>query len=469
MEKTDRTTYDLLFEDEQLRETLSEVGVFASHYISEKSFSSDVWRSLGQPAKAAGRDLQWLDHVHPDDRKRVKHAIERVYNGETEQFEETFRLRRRNGTYRWVISRGRSIGKSEDGFPILYVGADTDVSRFKTVETRLQQQYEELETLRQVIAVIGSSLDMEETVSRILEQTRRVIPYDTATVQILDGGYLRVVGGTGFEDISRIVNLRFPYPEKGSLSTRAIREKRPCYSHDLANDFPAFVQPTKEATIQSWMGMPLIRRGEVIGLLATDSLKSNAYSERHLRLAATIADHIAIALENARLHDQTYQLAMSDPLTGAGSRRRFQVEGRLLYENAVRTEHPIAVAMLDADHFKEVNDRYGHEVGDQVLRRIAAICFRELRSTDLFARFGGEEFVIVFPDATCRQAYAASERICRHVREIDHPDVDWSVTVSIGVACETPNAGRGFDTLVRRADDAMYMSKDAGRNRVTMA
>ena len=219
----------------------------------------------------------------------------------------------------------------------------------------------------------------------------------------------------------------------------------------------------------SWLGIPLIRHDEVFGLMALDSYRENIYTEEHRRLAGTVGVHIAVALENARLHDETYEMAMSDTLTGAGSRRRFQVEGRLLYETAQRDGSSVCALMLDIDHFKTVNDQFGHDVGDVILKRIAAACMDELRGSDLFARYGGEEFVIMLPGSDDRDGRNLGERITDTIRNLYHAEIDRPVTISIGVACETPARGNTLDTLVHRADTALYEAKTNGRDRVVVA
>jgi len=461
--------YELLFRDGDFAEALSSIGVFATYYPTGESIASDLWLAQGYEAGEVGKEMRWIERVHPDDRDRIQAAADAVYRGKRVSYEEVFRMRRADGSYRWVVTRGKTITTDGEGRPVLFVGVDTDVSRFKAMEARLQQQNDELETLRQVATVIGSSLDLRETVRRVLKHTQRIIPYETATVQLLQNGELRVIGGFGFQDLTPVMKLRFPYPEAGSLSTAAIDSKTPCMSLDVTRDFPAFVQPSGNEHIYSWIGIPLVRRGEVIGLMTADSTRRDAYDQSHLRLAATIADQIAIALENARLHDQTYHMAMSDSLTQTGSRRRFEVEGRLLYENAQRSSRSVAALMVDIDHFKLINDRHGHDVGDLVLRRVADACGSDLRGSDLLARYGGEEFVVVLPESSEVEARAAAERMRSRVEAVTHPELDAPVTVSIGVAAEIPSTASGFEHLIQHADRALYHAKETGRNRVTVA
>lgn len=174
-------------------------------------------------------------------------------------------------------------------------------------------------------------------------------------------------------------------------------------------------------------------------------------------------------IEKARVRAETAArdaivLAETDQLTGIANRRRtsFVLEQTLLL--ARETGLPVSVAMFDIDHFKHVNDTYGHQAGDEVLKRVAAGAAAELRSGDTIGRFGGEEFVIVLPDAAAEAAIKVAERV-RHA--IDTGSGAPAVTVSIGVAEMAP--GETSDTLLRRADDALYVAKREGRNRMRFA
>ena len=464
-----------LFSDPILQEALSDVGVFIVNFVTGETLSSVVWRALEKPFRVDPDTREWIEQVHPDDRSRMLQGLNAVLTGEAERFDDTFRLIDSSGEWKWVKSYGRTVSRSVGGKPELYIGADFDITALKRTEERLRtsnrlekERRVEIETLRSIAAAIGASLDLGETVERILAETRRIIVYDTATVQILHKSHLEVIGGYGFKDLDEILKLSFPFPEQGSLSTRAIQEKKPLLTNNVSRDFPSFVQPDRENPVNAWLGIPLIRHGDVIGLVALDSHTSGRYHEHHIELAAAIGDHIAIALENARLHEQTYQMAMEDSLTRAGSRHRFSIEGRLLFENAKRSKHPISVVLIDIDHFKRVNDTYGHDIGDIVLRYIARTCARELRTTDLFARYGGEEFVIVLPDTPETEAVAAAVRILEKIAAMRVSEYDVHVTVSAGLITGVPIATETLDQYIRRADEALYGSKRSGRNQLTV-
>ncbi|WP_155372597.1 GGDEF domain-containing protein [Catellatospora vulcania] len=176
----------------------------------------------------------------------------------------------------------------------------------------------------------------------------------------------------------------------------------------------------------------------------------------------TMADRIAV--QKAALTD----LAGRDPLTGLHNRRSFEerLAGALAY--ADRSGTPVCLLMLDLDHFKSVNDRYGHPAGDQVLRTVAALLVRELRAVDVAARLGGEEFGVLLPGIGQRDAMAAAERLRTAIARcpVVHAGATLMATTSIGVVCYPWHARTG-DQLFERADDALYHAKRAGRDRVS--
>jgi diguanylate cyclase (GGDEF)-like protein len=183
---------------------------------------------------------------------------------------------------------------------------------------------------------------------------------------------------------------------------------------------------------------------------------------------------MGISLQNAQLTQQLkssldYQqeLAHTDALTGIYNRRYlYQLAGRE-FDIAMRYQHPLSVIMFDIDHFKNINDTFGHMAGDHILQQVTGIARAELRSADVIGRYGGEEFVIILPMTNAKQAYSLAERIRKKVEALRiQPDkADASVTLSIGIS-EIYHAAqnKSVDHLIRSADEAMYDAKHAGRN-----
>jgi len=162
------------------------------------------------------------------------------------------------------------------------------------------------------------------------------------------------------------------------------------------------------------------------------------------------------------------RLAVTDELTGVSNRRHFMGVARREMDRARRHGRSLAVAILDLDHFKEVNDVHGHLAGDAVLAAVAQACAQCLRSSDLLGRYGGEEFAVLLPDATAQEASAAAERLRAAVAAVHVEAVDVRVTASFGVSCRQRVGGEELSLLLKEADGALYRAKEGGRNRVVI-
>jgi diguanylate cyclase (GGDEF)-like protein len=180
------------------------------------------------------------------------------------------------------------------------------------------------------------------------------------------------------------------------------------------------------------------------------------------------SERLEVELKKTQVELQ--RLAAIDFLTGIANHRSFFEAGEQEIQRARRYGHPLAVLMVDLDHFKQVNDTYGHAAGDKVLVAMTASLRNHLRDIDVFGRLGGEEFAILLPETDLAGGWVTAERLRTAVAEtaIDAGDVVLKITISIGVALLSPD-DPGLDAVLKRADDAMYEAKRAGRNRVMVA
>lgn len=182
------------------------------------------------------------------------------------------------------------------------------------------------------------------------------------------------------------------------------------------------------------------------------------------------AKQIGISLERARLFQEVQSLALTDPLTGLQNRRSLFELGRIEFSRAHRMKRPFCCMMLDLDHFKQINDNYGHAVGDQILQEFAERCKRSVREVDLIGRYGGEEVVVFLPETDSDTAMHVAERLRASIQEtpMEVSGQELNVTVSIGVSRKDENTLQ-LETLIARADQAMYIAKHKGRNRVALS
>jgi diguanylate cyclase (GGDEF)-like protein/PAS domain S-box-containing protein len=174
--------------------------------------------------------------------------------------------------------------------------------------------------------------------------------------------------------------------------------------------------------------------------------------------------------ERVNLYKQVESLAIHDPLTDCFNRRHFLNLAEIEVARSIRFEHPLSLMILDVDHFKSINDRNGHPVGDEILKKMVDLCRGLLRSTDVIGRYGGEEFCILFTETGMQGAFQAAERIRQKIEDSRFATKlgDISITVSIGLACMEVMKERvvSVSDLIEEADKALYIAKEEGRNRI---
>jgi|GEM_PF-813219 len=212
--------------------------------------------------------------------------------------------------------------------------------------------------------------------------------------------------------------------------------------------------------------LPLVGEERVLGVLG---LWGEGLREADAPALSIFAGHVAVAIQNARLFETMQRLSITDDLTGLHNRRHFFELGRREFRRFRRFDYSLATIMLDIDHFKEVNDTYGHRVGDQVLASVAQRCTESIRDIDILGRYGGEEFAILLPETSLRAAGQSAERLRRFMHATPIPTAQGSLqlSVSLGVACAT-KASEDLAALLDQADAALYAAKQAGRNCVAI-
>lgn len=334
------------------------------------------------------------------------------------------------------------------------------MEKYQAVE-KAQRRADASETLRKASATVAETLATNETVNRILEQLNQVIPCDSASVQLLDGNELVIVGGRGFADPKSILGIRFPIT--GEPNSIVMGTGKPHYIPETDDQYPNFNE-IGNLHIRSWLGVPLIFQGKIIGLLTIDSTKSNHFKEEDIKSASEFSNQVAIALENARIFEEAQSQAVTDALTGLLNRRGLFQFGEFELQRAHRIQRPLCAVIFDIDHFKTVNDQFSHTIGDQILHKLADRCRNNSRAIDLIGRYGGEEFVIILPETNLESARRFAERLRLSIMNgsFTTDAGPLSITVSIGVT--EANAAETLQTLIERADGALYNAKHAGRN-----
>lgn len=303
---------------------------------------------------------------------------------------------------------------------------------------------------------------MESMLQMIVDRTATLLEVPHVSVRLLDPSRTRLLtvvrAGTSMHADSDVV---FVYGE-GLIGW--IAEHVQVIRTGRASEDPRFVvKPELTRRLGSFLGVPLVVGSQCLGVLSVVHPEADHFTEHDEQLTTLVAAICAPRVEAARFE----QLLGTDPLTGALNRRGLDRE---FPEVQVAGDDPAAavlsVAMADVDHFKRINDDYGHAVGDEVLKSVGRILGEALRAGDAVVRYGGEEFLLVLPDVDREGAMKVAERARSTMEQaVLHPAYpDLRVTISIGVAQRRAHEPRA--DLVQRADAAMYRAKQAGRNRV---
>ena len=333
------------------------------------------------------------------------------------------------------------------------------LDRAKVEQGKLYRAVERLNEARTEVQVIeaGVSQAREFTVFQFAAVTLLRKGGEHEICAVSGEGADELVGRT-FRDstglVGMVVNNRHPLPFRGQCD---------------AGVQVLFTKELPAPRLPSILVLPLLVHRDVLGTLVLGSHEPGGFSPEVRLILQVLARHISVSLANARMVKRLEELATTDGLTGLLNKRALTEMAKQKLRSAQRFNKPLSVLVCDLDHFKRVNDTYGHDVGDRVIVGFAEVLRRAMRETDTVGRFGGEEFVVV-----CEQTDPdGAELLARRVRQelaattFVTKDGPLSVTCSVGVATY-PRAGADWDELFKATDEALYASKRAGRDRVTL-
>ncbi|MFQ5881994.1 MAG: GAF domain-containing protein [Candidatus Methylomirabilales bacterium] len=326
------------------------------------------------------------------------------------------------------------------------------------VYQQIQRYASTLAELYKSTLQVSASLDVDETLHKIVENVVAASEAASSNIILFDelGQISHLVGWQVGEIEAR--------PD--GLSRQVWETGRPVVLPDFATTPPGMINPQLLALgRRAAVCLPLQVREQVRGVMWVHYNEPRRLVEEDLHLLSSFANQAAIAIENAHLFAETRRLANTDELTGLYNHRYFYQLLGAEVKRALRYDRSLSLIMLDIDHFKQFNDRHGHLVGDEALRRLAQTLRKNSRGVDMVARYGGEEFAIILPETDLGQAAIQAERLRAAAAEQQWPE--GQLTISLGVAALTENMTRVED-LVREADWALYQAKAAGRNQVCL-
>ncbi len=447
-----------------------------------------LYNSPSYHALFGNRDLTGTDsfrEIHPDDRERVQRVfLETVATGIGQRTQYRFLLN--DGSIRYIESQGNVI-KDEDGRVAQMVVISRDITQRKESEhalqdsnTQLQATVRELEKRNRENAALGKLGDMlqmcktaRESNGVLAQFVDKLFPGTSGNLYLLNAG-------------NNLLEAVVTWGEAGPAGDPVIG-KDDCWAlrrgqlHVVEDRSSKLVcQHVIGSPCGACLCAPIMGQGEVLGMLhvqfaAEDPGQPAAVRQRQLESqqawSLTVTEHLALALANLKLRETLRAQAVRDSLTGLYNRRHMEQALEREVLRASRNRRTVGVIMLDLDHFKRFNDTFGHEAGDLLLRSLGDFLLTHIRAEDIACRYGGEEFIVLLPEATLPMTRTRAEELWQGVRKLNvnfHGELLRAVTAYVGVAA-FPEHGRTISDLLRAADTELLAAKHLGRDRVAMA
>ena len=408
--------------------------IFTLDRDAKMSYISPNWETiLGYPV------AQWLhreawDLFHPDDIPAIRQTVSALYQDEQQDLQITYRVRHADGSWRWHSAHGSALREGEAVYALL--GIARDVTETKMLEQRLrdseQQLRSTLASMDDLVFVLDAQGVFREAYHAGVESQGFYLP----TSEFLGRSYQQVLPA----DLVKVTD--------GVMAQARQREAFYTINYDYQLSYAQEDDSENDSRTRWFSAKATVRRDEAGNFMGI-TVVSRDISERK------------------RFEQQLQELATTDPLTGLWNRRYFSESLEHNFQNFLTSSYPQAVMMLDIDYFKRINDSWGHDAGDLVLKTFAELLRSNLRKHDIAARLGGEEFAVLLPQTSVAEAQPLAERL-RHV--FAQSGVPWEsgkmhFTVSIGLTMMHADDASS-DTSLIRADRALYAAKQQGRNRV---
>jgi two-component system cell cycle response regulator len=334
--------------------------------------------------------------------------------------------------------------------------------------TAVEKSKWEHERFYRASAMLNRALTLDQVLGVALEAAREITDFDVAALSLFDPE-------TGRHTVCKVegqvrgLEEGLSFASNAGLVAMVVKNKHylPAGGEYRDKESPVYTKRVKLKGMESLLVLPLICADNAIGAFMLAQRRRRAFADDTREMLGVIANQVAVSIENATMYRAMEQRATTDGLTGLTNHRAFQERAAQFLERAQRLGKRLSIILTDIDKFKNVNDTYGHPVGDQVIKRVAAVLQQNVRKIDLVARYGGEEFCMVLEEAENEGAVQLAERIRQDMmaQQFQSEKGQFGVTLSLGVAT-FPEDGTDKATLIEHADQALYQAKHSGRNRV---
>jgi len=319
-----------------------------------------------------------------------------------------------------------------------------------------QNERVKLGIILQIGQAMNAILNLNELANFVVNKVTEVARAEKGSLMLIDksNGKLYIKSAKGLApEIVEKTQIKIGEGIAGWVASK----ETPLLVTDIEND-PRTLQENRPAyKTRSFLSLPLKVKDKLIGVFnLADKVSGELFTEDDLRFLTVIVYQAAIQIENIELYEEEKRLAITDSVTSVFNHRYFQERLTDEINRAERYPHPLSLMMVDIDSFKSYNDKYGHQMGDFILREIAQAMKINVRKVDIISRYGGEEFTIILPETNAEQAYIVAEKIRKKIETV-------GLTISIGIAEYRKTMGK--DELIKEADEALYQAKREGKNK----
>lgn len=311
---------------------------------------------------------------------------------------------------------------------------------------------------------LNQAMGLESVFEATTTTVKQLTKAEFTVISLLENEQHCIVKASG-PKADKLEGLAFD--KEDGLVGQAIKRKRWMPTHSNYEDAPVFSNDMRLGGLKSLLIIPLLTEdNEPVGALTVAGQTPNLFTQERQDLLKVIVGQIATKIELGRAHEKIYKLATTDGLTGLSNHRTFQLALTNMLNRANRQQSPISLVLCDLDHFKHINDTFGHPFGDSVLQEVSRVLASTIRTVDLAGRYGGEEFVLLLENSSGQGAIKQAERVRQAIADLSlqHQGESIKISISLGIASFPKDADNKND-LITRADQALYQAKKTGRNR----
>ena len=452
--------------------SLSPSGVYEMEWVTD-SFTLLTGFTFEDVKNASSMD----SFTHPDDRSMLRDAVKKIFQGQIVTIEMRFITK--SGNTRWVHVITQPVKKMSNSQKLLIIGAVQDITDRKVAEIALLETQEQLQLRIEELEKRSLEINLLTTMTNNLQLCHST---DEANQIAAETAVQLFPNFSGALFLASTKNHKFQLEASWGHSPPAVLsiQQEDCWALRRAAPFFVHTEPrtlvcshSRPITeFNSSLCMPIIQQGDVIGLFYLESSQSQPdIDQSSVRILSAMSEQFGLALTNIYLRESLSEQALHDPLTNLYNRYYMEEFLEKELHRARRSNKTVSVIMIDMDHFRDLNSLFGHPNVDIALAEVGDLLVHSIRAGDIACRYGGDEFLLILPEATIEVARERAEQMCMSVHNLSVQSESrppQPISFSVGIA-SYPLHGQTVTELLRAADAAVFLAKDRGRDRVEIA